>query len=299
MQLTKVNGNTYYIPSSTNTGVFQFKDRYTLLVDSGGDNQQARRICDTLQENDLSAKYLLLTHSHNDHSGGHAAIRERFPGCQLAAHTDSAVYLANPPLFPQYIFGGKPPAILSRPLLFKPAMPEILANAGTIRLNDEKFTIMELPGHAPGQCGILTRDRVCFIGDSLFSREILQKYSFPFLHNIEAQFLTLDTIATIEADFFILGHGPEIYDQSQINELINLNRANLQRYLAMIMDLLDQPKSREELLEELIILNELNPDVQEYYFISSTLAAMFSYLQPKENLVMQVENGRLYFFKPI
>lgn len=295
--LTRINGNTCYIPAATNIGVFQFKDRYALLVDSGGDNQQGRRICDILHESDLSPKYLLLTHSHNDHSGGHAVIRERFPGCQLYAHADSAVYLSDPHLFPQYIYGGRPPASLNRSLVFKPAQPELLVSAGAIRIHEEKFTIIELPGHAPGQCGIVTRDRVCFMGDSLFSHEILEKYSFPFLYDIAAQMETLNSIDSIDADYFVLGHGPEILDHEEIVRLAQANRSVVDKYLNMVTDLLDQPKSREELLEEIIILSDLDPDLQEYYFLSSTLAAMLSYLHLQEKITLQIETGRLYFFK--
>ena len=295
--LTRVNGNTFFIPAPTNIGVFQFKDRYVLLVDSGSDNQQARRICDTLQESDLSTKYLFLTHSHHDHSGGHAYIRQQFPGCKLMAHQNAGVYLNQPALLAQHVYGGQPPAGLSRSLSFKPAFPEEEATPGIARIHDEKFTIVELPGHAPGQCGVITRDRVCFLGDSLFSQDNLDKYSFPFLYDIGAQLKTYEAVEKIDADYFILGHGPDILDHDQMLKLAEANRSNLNKYLAMIMDLLDQPKSREELLEEIIILDDLNPDVLEYYFLSSTLAAMLSYLQQQENLTMQVENGRLYFFK--
>lgn len=295
--LTRVNGNTYFIPGPTNTGVFQFKDRYALIVDSGSDNQQARRICDSLQEFDLSAKYLFLTHSHHDHSGGHAFIRQHFPGCRLMAHADAKVYLSQPSLLAQYIYGGHPPAGLSRSLNFKPAFPEEEVAEGLVRIHEEKFNIVELPGHAPGQCGLVTKDRVCFLGDSLFSQDNLQKYSFPFLYSIGDQIKTYDAVEQIDADYFILGHGPDILNREEMLELAGVNRTNLQKYLAMIMDLLDQPKSREELLEEIIILDDLNPDILEYHFLASTLAAMLSYLQQQENLTMQVENGRLYFFK--
>jgi glyoxylase-like metal-dependent hydrolase (beta-lactamase superfamily II) len=166
-----------------------------------------------------------------------------------------------------------------------------------MRIHEEKFTIVELPGHAPGQCGLITKDRVCFLGDSLFSEDILQKYSFPFLYDIGAQLKTYEAVEQIDADYFILGHGPDILSHEQMLQLCALNRSSLHRYLGMIMDLLDQPKSREELLEEIIILDDLNPDLPEYYFLASTLAAMLSHLQQQENLTMQIENGRLYFFK--
>jgi hypothetical protein len=37
MELKKINGNSYYIPGPTNIGLFQFKDKYSLLIDTGSD----------------------------------------------------------------------------------------------------------------------------------------------------------------------------------------------------------------------------------------------------------------------
>lgn len=298
MQLTKINGNTYYIPAPTNIGVFQFKDKYTLLIDTGDNNQQARKITDIIQANNLNIKYIVNTHNHIDHSGGNVFFQEHFPGSVYYSSPDEKLFLENGYLFPMYLYGGSPVNELSRHFLKskKISIDEILVS-GTFKINDEKFEVIPLPGHARGQVGIGTRDKVCFLGDSLFSREIISKYSFPFLFDIEDQLNSYRTIEELDYDWFVIGHAPQIYNLAETKELVELNRENVKNYLDLALDLLAQPHTREELLEEICILEELQLDFKEYYFSVSTIGAIIAYLHDHEELNYQLENGKLYYYR--
>lgn len=298
MELTRINGNTFFIPGPTNIGVFQFKDRYTLLIDSGDNNQQARKITETLADNNMNIKYVLNTHEHIDHTGGNLFIREHFPGSIFYASREAKLFIENDSLFPLYLYGGNPINELSRHFV-KNKKFEINyeLSSGTTKINDEKFDIIPLVGHACGQIGIGTKDKVCFLGDALFSAEIIDKYSFPFLYDINAQFQTFDTIFNLDYEYFVVGHASRIYSAQEIQNLVSINKDNLNKYLNLILDLLEQPKSREELLEEIIILEDLNPDFKEYYFLLSTTGAIISFLYQKELLTYQVENGKVFFYK--
>lgn len=298
MQLTKINGNTHYIPAPTNIGVFQFKDKYTLLLDTGDNNQQARKIADIIQENNLNIKYIANTHNHIDHAGGNMFLQEHYPGSLIYASEDEKLFLENGYLFPMYLYGGSPINELSRHFLKskKLRIDETLTPGGC-KINDEKFEIIPLPGHARGQIGMGTRDRVCFLGDALFSREIIAKYSFPFLFDINDQLGTYKTIEELDYDYFVIGHAPQIYSRSEIIDLVQINRDNLKLYLDLALDLFTQPHTREELLEEICILEELQLDFKEYYFSLATTGAMIAYLHDREELNYQLENGKLYYYR--
>jgi len=298
MQLYKINGNTYYIQAPTNLGLFQFKDKYTLLVDTGDNNQQARKISETIQAQNLNIKYVFSTHHHPDHAGGIAFLQQNYPGSLLYAGGDEHLYLANNHLFPTYLYGGSPMRELTRHFLKGQSLRiDEIVQPGPCRINDEKFEILPLSGHSPGQIGIGTRDRVCFLGDALFSREIINKYSFPFLFAIQDQLNTYELINQLDYDWFVLGHAEQVYTQAEIFDLVTINRDNLSYYLDMVRDLLTQPHTREELLEEICILQELVLDFKEYFFSLSTAGAMIAYLYDQEELTHQLENGRLYFYK--
>jgi len=298
MELTKITGNTYYIPGPTNIGVYQFKDRYSLLIDTGSNNSEARKIGTILSVQNINIKYILNSHEHIDHCGGNIFLRENFPGSIFYGSRDASLFIENDYLFPLYIYGGNPLHTLSRDFVkSKKLKIDYIIETGTEKINNEKFDFIPLPGHARGQMGIATRDKVCFIGDALFSEEILNKYSAPFLMDIKAQFDTYDTIAALDYDYYVLGHALRVYPADELPALITLNRQVLDSYLNLCLELMDQPKTREEVLEEIIILEELSPDLNEYYFLSSTIAAMISYLFDNKLLKFQIENGRLFFYK--
>ena len=298
MELIKINGNSYYIPGPTNIGVFQFKDKYTLLIDTGDNNQQARKIAELIQANNLNSKYILNTHNHIDHAGGNMFFQEHYPGSLFYTSEDEKLFLENGILFSMYLYGGMPVNELSRHFLKdkKLRVDEILT-PGSCKINDEKFEIIPLPGHARGQIGVGTRDRVCYLGDALFSREIIAKYSLPFLFNIEDQLNSYKTIEELDYDFFIIGHASQVYDPAEIKDLAGFNQDKLMYYLNLALDLFSQPHTREELLEEICILEDLQLDFKEYYFSLSTTGAIIAYLHNQGELTYQLENGKLHYYK--
>ncbi|MEA1959784.1 MAG: MBL fold metallo-hydrolase [Bacillota bacterium] len=298
MQLEKINGNSYYIPAPTNIGVFQFKDKYTLLIDSGDNKQQARKIDELVQDRGLMIKHIANTHSHSDHAGGNLYFQEHYPGCLIYASAEEQFFIENGTFFSTYLYGASPIKELSRHFL--KAHGNIIHSTlepGTSRINDEKFEVISLPGHALGSIALGTRDRVCYLGDALFSEEIIEKYSMPFLFDIEAQLRSYDRIAELDYDFFVLSHAAKIYSQAEIIDLININRANVKHYLGLSLELMAQPKTREELLEELSILKDLHFDFKEYYFSLSTTGAIIAYLYHREQLDYQIESGKLYYYQ--
>ncbi len=298
MQLEKINGNSYFIPAPTNIGVFQFKDKYALLVDSGDNKQQARKVDELLREQGLAVKYIVNTHNHIDHVGGNTYFQEHYPGTVFHSSEQEKLFIEDNCLFPLYLYGGNPPHELSRH--FGRNQKFTINNVllpGLCKINDEKFDIIPLPGHALGQIGIATRDKVCYLGDALFSEDNIAKYSLPFLLDIAAQMDSYRSLKELDYDYYVLGHAPSVYDQSAIKRLIDLNELNLSYYLDLILELLIQPKTREELLEEIVILHDLHLEFKEYYFSFSTIGAMITYLYDKDLLTHQLENGKLYYYQ--
>jgi hypothetical protein len=85
MELIKIKGNTYYIQAGTNIGVISFKNKNCLLVDTAINNTAARKIDTIISENSLHAKYIINTHSHEDHCGGNNYFKDTYPGTYVYA----------------------------------------------------------------------------------------------------------------------------------------------------------------------------------------------------------------------
>ncbi len=100
MELTKINGNTYFINAPTNIGVYTYKNKNCLLIDTGINNTAARKIDNILIENKLHAKYIINTHSHIDHCGGNNYFKDNYTGSLIYSSAKEKLFMENQELRP-------------------------------------------------------------------------------------------------------------------------------------------------------------------------------------------------------
>lgn len=296
MMLNKIKGSSYYIDAPTNIGVYVFKNKNCLLVDSGINSTQAKKIDEVLIQNDLHPKYIINTHSHIDHCGGNLYFKNNYPGVLIYTSPSEKLFMDNPLLHSYAQYSANPIKEIVRNNKIVPV--DSIIDYGLNKINDEKFEIIPLKGHSIEQIGILTSEKVCYLGDSIFSEDIIEKYSFPYLINIEDSINTLKSIVNIDGDFFMVSHSNVLYTKNEIVALVNKNLQNIEDYINQISDLLDQPLTKEDLLENLIIINELKiKSLSEYHNYFSSVSAFLSYLYEKSNISFSIEDGKVYYFK--
>jgi Zn-dependent hydrolases, including glyoxylases len=295
MELTKINGNTYYINAPTNIGIYTYKNKNCLLIDTGINNTAARKIEAVLTQNKLHTKYIINTHSHVDHCGGNNFFRENYTGCLVYTSNKEKLYMENAELRPNMLFTSTPDKELEDE--FKGTSVDFILDYGVNKINDDKFEVLSLKGHSPESIGVITSDRVCFLGDSIFSDTILDKYSFPYLFNIEEALNTLDKIKEIDADYFVISHADSFLNKEELNILADRNITNIKKYLDEMLELLDEPHSKEDLLENIIILNNLFISFRQYHLNFSSMSAFLAYLCNKGVVKHSVENGNVYYYK--
>ncbi len=295
MNLNKIKGNTYYIDGPTNCGIFIFKNKNCLIVDTGINNSEAKKIDNLLIENKIHPKFIINTHGHLDHCGGNLYFKKNYPGCLVYASKKESILMENQELFPSMLSSSYPSRAFDKSN--KPIDVDFILDYGINKLNDEKFNVITLPGHSIEHIGIITPEKVCFLGDSIFSSEILDKYSFPYLYNIEESLSSLNKIKDIDADYFLIGHSEKLIERGEISKLADKNISNIYNYKNEILDLLDQPLTREDILENITILNGLSLNFYEYHLDLSGVSAFLSYLYNDKLIDHSVEDGKLYFFR--
>ena len=295
MELTKIKGNTYYINAPTNIGIYVFKNKNCLIIDTGINNSQARKIDEVLLNNNLHPKHIINTHSHIDHCGGNSYFKNNYTGCLFYSSNKEKIYMENIELCFQMLSGSKPLKGLVK--TNKSSNIDFILDYGTNKINDEKFEVIKLNGHTEEQIGIITPEKVCFLGDSVFSCETMKKYSIPYLYDIETSINTLNSIKDIDADYFVLGHGENIVDKSNLISLVDKNLKNIDDYINQILELLDQPLTKEDILQNLAILNDINMSFTQYHVDLSTIGSFLSYLNDKDYIDSSIQDGKLYFYK--
>ncbi|MCH3964645.1 MAG: MBL fold metallo-hydrolase [Clostridium sp.] len=295
MNLNKINGNTYYVDAATNSGIFKFKNRNCLIVDTGLSNSAAKKLDLILVENKLHPKYIINTHSHLDHCGGNTYFRQNYPGITVYASKNEKLFMENEYLHPSILSSAYPLKMLNKSN--KPIDVDFVLDYGVNKIGDDKFNIIPLPGHSVEHIGIITPDRVCFLGDSIFSSEILDKYSFPYLYNISDSLDSLGSINEIDADYFLISHSERLIIKEDMPSLIDKNVKNIENYRDEILELLEQPLTREEILENITILSSLKLDFNEYYLNFAGVSAFISYLYNSRLIDCTIEDGKLYYFK--
>lgn len=183
-------------PFQQNCSVIWDDNKNAAIIDAG-DN--ADRIIQFVEQQELSVEKLLITHAHLDHIMAVETVRDHFGVPVYGSH------LADKPLFeqlPQMCEKfGLPPV--------KGFLPDHwLTEGDEVTVGALKFNIRHLPGHAPGHIGFFDfENKIAFSGDVLFKDSIGR--TDLYLGNFEQ---LIDTIKTkmfdLEDDFIIIpGHG--------------------------------------------------------------------------------------------
>ncbi|HJU89612.1 MAG TPA: MBL fold metallo-hydrolase [Gemmatimonadaceae bacterium] len=165
-----------------------------VLVDPGDEGD---RLVRAVRDVEATLDAIWLTHSHVDHVGGIAAVKR---------HHDVPVYLhpADLPLYRNAVqhalfFGYR---------VEEPPLPEReLADGDSLRVGSLEFSVMHVPGHAPGHV-VIHGHGIAFVGDCIFAGSI-GRTDLPFAHGPDLA-RSLERICTLPDETVLYpGHGPK------------------------------------------------------------------------------------------
>jgi hydroxyacylglutathione hydrolase len=154
------------------------KTRDGMIIDPAGD---APRIISNIQELNLKVAFIVLTHTHPDHTGAIGQIVQS-TGAQVAVHTTEARNIRRTP-------------------------DRLLQDNDIITIGDLDFQVIHTPGHSPG--GIcISGYGVVFSGDALFNTSI-GRTDFPGgNHNLLISSIKSKLLVLPDQTLVLPGHGP-------------------------------------------------------------------------------------------
>ncbi|ATW25070.1 MBL fold metallo-hydrolase [Candidatus Formimonas warabiya] len=288
LTLEHIKGNTYYIPSPTNIGVFVDNDQ-AILIDSGNDKEAGRQILRLLGEQGLSLKLIVNTHSNADHIGGNAYLQDK-TDCLIAATRMEAAFINDPMMEAAFLYGGFPNRDLhNKFLVAKPSLVTSVISSSAEILGTGLHAI-PLPGHYFDMIGVKTPDGIFFIADSLFPEYVISKYHLFYLLDIRAHLDTLERLRNMEADLFIPSHGEK---QEQVDALIEVNKGKIYEIMARIRGVCHAPVTMEEVLEHMCTLYDITLNPTQYVLVSSTIRSFLTYLYEEGQVDCFFERGKM------
>ena len=293
-KLVHIIGNSYMLEGSVNLGIYHRGKGKCTLIDSGLDDDAGKRAINILKEKEMEIDSIINTHSHADHIGGNAIIQKRLD-CKIYASKLEAAIIENPMIEPLYLFGSAPPNFLKNKFLMaKPSEVTSIIKEGNLDIEGSTFEIINLAGHSLEHIGVVTQDGVFYTGDAYISKDLIEKHGFPFLQDVDASLKTLEYLSNIKYPFYVPCHGILDYN---IEELIQSNISILKETIHFLLESLNQPKSLEELSQELFKHYKINQKPVQYYLTLVTLSAYLAYLNNNGKIACQFEDHQLKWQK--
>lgn len=270
-ELIQAGEKSWYIKSPTNVGIYRMNEEYVCLIDSGSDKENGRKILKIVTERGWKVSCIINTHSNADHIGGNQFIQSR-TGCLVMSSDTENAFARHTMLESSMLYGGYPYSKLRNKFLMAKATEKTCCIEDNL---PEGLKIIKLPGHYMDMIGLAADDGVCFLADSIFRAEIIEKYHIVFIYDVGKFLETLDMLETLEAKLFIPSHADAADD---IRGLVQVNRAKVFEIADLLTELCRCPKSFEAILKNVFDRYSLTMDDNQYVLVGSTIKSYLSYL---------------------
>ncbi len=294
MELRRIKDQIYYIPNVVNIGCI-VNGEEAILIDTGLEDAVGKKIVNLLEKEGLTLRAVINTHSHADHFGGNAYIKEKTGAIIYAPAIEEAV-IKYPYFEPMYLFSGANPVkeLQNKFLMGKPSPVDYVIGMKehTLDILGMSLNVLPLPGHSMNQIGIEIDD-VLFCGDVFVAEEVLRKHKIPFNMDIEKHRETLHWLKDTNYEWYIPSHSGPIQG---VREIAEINLKVLGEIDQCIEELLIEKQSSEELIRNVCDAYEIQcTNLGQYYLFHTAIMAHIGALSDQKKIRSQVENNQVYW----
>ena len=272
MFMKQLGEQTWVQEGPTNIGFFDCGGE-VLLIDSGNDKESGRKINKILKEKNWRLKGIINTHSNADHIGGNDYLQRNL-GCEVYASATEKAFIESPVLETSFLWGGREIGELRNK--FFQARPsrvtEVITKEGEWM---EGLHVVPLAGHFFQMIGLKTPDGTFFAADSLFGKDILEKYKIPFIYDVAAFRKSIETVRNQDVRFVVPSHGPISGD---IGETAEWNLKRVDEIEAALLEILERELSFDSVLKELCDRFGIALNGGQFALVGSTVRSFLTYL---------------------
>ena len=263
MQICKIIGSTYCIETEEAIiGLYLSGDGTAVLIDSGVKPDET--LVNLVSDAGLRLEAVLCTHLHPDHVANNLYFYERC-GAEILLPDEPFLFVPEKPYPYSFIKAGDR----------LPGGIEAIA----------------VPGHSPGQLAFLTPDGVCFTGDALISRPLLDSSKLPYLEDVEEAIRSMERLRALKCPFYAVAH-KAVVGADEIDALIDGNIQKELELYARLRRIVTHDMDIEEALD--IFMNELGitPRIQRSVHTREPVRARLRTLAAAGELIIEGERVR-------
>ncbi|ASJ00628.1 MBL fold metallo-hydrolase [Thermococcus gorgonarius] len=240
MALRKFGDSAYLYPGSPSTLIRVF-DGKAVLIDPGHGSGRHKDLKREIRKLEFDVRAQLATHGHADH----VAVAPKISAPLFIHRFEFSI--AESPLNRELLtFGSKAPKGF---LVFQ--FPEEVKVHAVFEWGDELFgaKAIRLNGHSPGMTGFLDDENgLIYAGDSFFGERLIQSVGVPYLVDPESFKASIKELQNYVNKGYLLipSHGKPVEEEEAV-KLLEFNLKRVEETESLILDLLQNPMSADEL----------------------------------------------------
>lgn len=294
-RLEHVLGDTWCIVTGSYRIPLYMPDRdNAVMIDSGLKRPDREGLLALLEQEKIRVSALLTSHFHRDHVGNHRVIKE-IHGAHVYMTPFASAVCSNPgnqtaSTYESFLLAAIRGGPFESPTdhIFLPSDPQLTAAGHTFRL-------LPLPGHAQEHTGFVTPDGVAYLGDTLLTRQILQKIRIPYCVSCREDLAAKEAVKSLDYPCYILAHNGVC---TELGELAQENIDNLHAKLRKVEELASRYITLEQLAARYLL--ESGGDGNVVGKVTGTkrnVQVLVEYLQESGRLDIRARDGFLEYIR--
>lgn len=293
--LEHVKGNTWCIATGyAKIPLYKLDEKRVVMIDSGlpDDGPDFVKL---LEENGLQLVAILTSHTHPDHAGNHGLLQKHFGAAVYM--TPLAKATMSDPVSMYAVLGTKAGYHKAIIRLGEGVRTDVLLpwEDGEFSVEGAVFRQIMTAGHCAEHLCFVTPDNVAYLGDAILSPKIIRTVRLPYCNCLEPYMESLEKIAKLNCDKYILAHNGI---EEDAEEIVRITMETLHQRLDALEALADEPLTFDELVRKFLI--QTNADLTSWRSVNGVgfnTKTFLGYLVDHHRLKFVLEDGIMKYVR--
>lgn len=289
MELVQVKGNTWYLAGEGLIPLYRLDEERCILLDSGTEWER-KALKQALEREKLLPVGVLGSHDHVDHVGSHQWLKRTY-GAKICMSEAEAVMLnssmVHRMIFERISYGTM--EAFEREIRVE--VDQVLGKEdGVQEFLGVPFRIHHTPGHSMDHVCIGTPDGVCYVGDLLISKDLLEYAQLPYhlIHRGARE--SMEKMRRVEGySHYLMAHRGV---SEELSETVDANLARTDWVCDQLLGVIESPLTWSEVMAQVVERNRLFTDNErKHHYYEHCVQHLMDYLIDTGRAAARMERG--------